>query len=65
MSGQEPAQVTWSDNDSRHFVVTPGQNLAVGRNRYNCTAPSEQAGRYYWYSHNFFRREADGGWYPD
>jgi biofilm PGA synthesis lipoprotein PgaB len=39
--------------------------LPVGRSRYNCTAPSGQAGRFYWYSQPFIRKQADGGWYPE
>jgi biofilm PGA synthesis lipoprotein PgaB len=39
--------------------------LSVGRSRYNCTAASEQSGRFYWYSHVFIRKQANGEWYPE
>ncbi len=44
------------------FRITPKQAIPVGRSRYNCTAPSNQAGRYYWYSHQWIRLEKDNRW---
>lgn len=41
------------------------QDLPVGRSRINCTAPSNQAGRYYWYSHFFMRKTEDNQWYEE
>lgn len=38
--------------------------LPPGRSRYNCTAPSKDGGRYYWYSHPWFLPKASGQW-PD
>lgn len=41
------------------------KDLPVGRSRYNCTAPSAEPGRFYWYSRLFIRKQADGEWYPE
>lgn len=41
------------------------QDLPVGRSRINCTAPSNQSGRYYWYSHFFMRKTDDNEWYEE
>ncbi len=38
--------------------------LAVGRSRYNCTAPSAEQGRFYWFSQPWIRKNPDGSWYP-
>jgi hypothetical protein len=40
-------------------------DLPVGRSRINCTAPSTQPGRYYWYSRMFMRKNDDGSWYQE
>lgn len=55
------------DTEANKATVTvqPSQNLPVGRSRINCTAPSGQADRFYWYSH-FFMRKTDGNeWYEE
>ncbi|GAB1261800.1 polysaccharide deacetylase family protein [Aurantivibrio plasticivorans] len=41
------------------------QDLPIARSRYNCTAPSEESGRYYWYSQLFIRKQTNGEWYPE
>ncbi|WP_317929984.1 polysaccharide deacetylase family protein [Halioxenophilus sp. WMMB6] len=46
-------------------VAQAGSTLPVGRSRYNCTAASTVPGRFYWYSHPFFRLRADGSWYNE
>jgi len=46
-------------------TVQPDKNLPVGRSRINCTAPSDQAGRFYWYSEFFMRKTADNKWYEE
>ncbi|MCW8195857.1 polysaccharide deacetylase family protein [Proteobacteria bacterium 005FR1] len=46
-------------------IAQPEKPLGVGRSRYNCTAPSGQAGRFYWYSQQFIRKQPDGEWYPE
>ena len=40
-------------------------DLPVGRSRINCTAPSGQKDRFYWYSHFFIRKLKDGSWYHE
>ena len=51
VSGQGPVEVQWLDRSARHFLLQAPQVLPQGRSRYNCTAPSAEAGRYYWFSH--------------
>jgi len=51
VSGQGRVDVEWEDRADRRFIVQAAAKLPVGRSRYNCTAPSAQKGRYYWYSH--------------
>jgi peptidoglycan/xylan/chitin deacetylase (PgdA/CDA1 family) len=48
-----------------HFRALPQQEVAVGRSRYNCTMPSNQRGRYFWYSQMWIRKKDDGSWYPE
>jgi len=50
-SGEGKVDIEWLDRNSRHFSVQASKVLSKGRNRYNCTAPSRQPGRYYWFSH--------------
>jgi len=33
----------------------PEEPLGVGRSRYNCTMPSKENGRYYWFSKLWLR----------
>ena len=49
-SGQGRIAVQW-DESGRRFTTQAGKPPTGGRTRYNCTAPSGTAGRYYWYSH--------------
>lgn len=51
--------------EERRVVAQAKSPLPVGRSRYNCTAMSEQSGRFYWYSHFFMRKKADGEWYAE
>lgn len=51
VSGQGAVVVEWLERKARRFAVQARAPLAQGRSRYNCTAPSSQAGRYYWLSH--------------
>jgi len=45
------------------FRASPTTDVPVGRSRYNCTMPSNQPGRYFWYSQPWFRKKNDGTWY--
>lgn len=51
VSGLGRVAVEWLDRPARQFAVQAPAPLPAGRSRYNCTAPSDQSGRYYWYSH--------------
>jgi len=51
VSGQGRVDVKWLDRADRLFMLQAPQPLQGGRSRYNCTAPSTQPGRYYWFSH--------------
>lgn len=65
VSGQGRAEVQWQDSQAGLLSVRARKDLAVGRNRYNCTAPSTENDRFYWYSHSWVRRHRDGSWYAD
>jgi biofilm PGA synthesis lipoprotein PgaB len=51
VSGQGAVAVEWLDRKARRFAVQAPVALSRGRSRYNCTAPSSQRGRYFWFSH--------------
>lgn len=36
-----------------------------GRSRYNCTMPTGNSDRFYWFSQMWIRKLADGSWYPE
>jgi len=47
------------------FVAQSEVPVPVGRSRYNCTMPSAEADRYYWFSQLWIRKNPDGSWYPE
>ncbi len=55
----QPMKLDWL-NDFE-VKVQPQQDLPVGRSRYNCTAPSGEKGRFYWYSQQWVRPGGGGG----
>jgi biofilm PGA synthesis lipoprotein PgaB len=55
VSGQGRVEVEWLNRAEREFAVQAMEPLPKGRSRYNCTAPSKQRGRFYWYSHLWIR----------
>ncbi len=55
-SGQGRLAIQWLDRAQRRFAVQARDDLPPGRSRYNCTAPSGQNGRYYWFSHLWIRQ---------
>jgi len=63
-NGSPEVAVRWTSTDPPTVEVRAGERLAVGRNRYNCTMPAGD-GVFHWYSHNWFRRHADGRWYAE
>lgn len=58
--GSIPVQI----NGTRAIAQAP-KALPVGRSRYNCTAPTGEAGHFYWYSRMFIRRQDNGRWYDE
>lgn len=61
--GGQPHSPNWQDDHT--FTIQATEPLAIGRGRYNCTAPSRaKPGRFYWYSMQWIRPDAQGSW-PD
>lgn len=58
--GRVPAEVSQAT-----VTLQLQQDLPIGRSRINCTAASDQAGRFYWYSHFFMRKTEDNEWYDE
>ena len=54
-----------SEVDDTTVSLQLQQDLPVGRSRINCTAASDQTGRFYWYSHFFMRKTEDNEWYGE
>ena len=52
-SGQGRIDVQWQDETS--FTVVADSDLPAGRSRYNCTAPSNEPDRFYWFSQLWIR----------
>jgi len=50
------------DAENGRYIVRAPNPLPVGRSRYNCTYASEWAGRFYWYSYAWVRRNGDNRW---
>jgi hypothetical protein len=65
IGGSNDVNIAWTAGRADQFTVAPNFDLRPGRHRTNCTLPSAQKGRYHWYSHNWFVRNPDGGWYPE
>ena len=49
-SGQGVIKVEWINKEDREVKVSANKAIGNGRSRYNCTAPSSERGRYYWFS---------------
>jgi biofilm PGA synthesis lipoprotein PgaB len=62
ISGQGRGRIAWDGNT---LVVMANKPLPVGRSRFNCTAPSEKDGSYYWFSYAWFKKRPDGSWYEE
>jgi biofilm PGA synthesis lipoprotein PgaB len=52
-SGQGRIEVQWLNDEEAE--VQADSDLPPGRSRYNCTAPSSEAGRFYWFSQPWIR----------
>lgn len=64
-NGSPKINYQWDLQKPASVTITPKGKLSVGRNRYNCTLPSKEKGRFYWYSHNWIRKTVDGSWYKE
>jgi peptidoglycan/xylan/chitin deacetylase (PgdA/CDA1 family) len=63
-TGQGAMPIEWRGEAMREFTVRPSEPFGAGRSKVNCTAPSRaNPGSYYWFSHLWMRRLADGRWY--
>ena len=65
LNGSPEVTYEWLDQPAGSVIITPKGRLNAGRNRTNCTLPTDEPGRFGWYSHNWIRREADGSWYRE
>jgi peptidoglycan/xylan/chitin deacetylase (PgdA/CDA1 family) len=63
INGSAEVSIEWLDTAT--VQVKPEFDLPAGRSRTNCTMPTERKGSYYWYSHNWIRKKADGSWYQE
>ena len=59
-TGQGLMHMHWQANT---VTIRPKRAVQVGRTKYNCTAPTEQAGAYYWWSYLVMRPHAEDRWY--
>jgi peptidoglycan/xylan/chitin deacetylase (PgdA/CDA1 family) len=65
VGGSDDIDVQWLEDTPDTVAITPRFDLKPGRHRTNCTMPSNRKGRFHWYSHNWFVRNADGSWYKE
>lgn len=63
--GSNNVELTWSTDRPGLLSIKPNFDLKPGRSRTNCTMPANHTGRFRWYSHNWFVRNADGSWYQE
>lgn len=63
VNGNKDINMTWINE--RQVVVTPNFKLPAGRSRTNCTMPSNQKGRFHWFSQTWIKRKDDGNWYHE
>lgn len=54
-------EVVAVEGETRVFTTRSPEPLPRGRSRYNCTAPSSEPGRFYWFSQPWLRLPEDGG----
>ncbi len=47
------------------LIFQSEKRLTSGRSKYNCTAPSEQKNRFYWFSQVWIKRLDNGEWYHE
>lgn len=56
ISGQDSPAIIWINEAPPTFRVSALKPLPLGRSRFNCTAPSDKQGRYFWFSQLWLRR---------
>jgi len=54
-------RMAMSETSPTDIVITPVEEVSIGRSRYNCTLP--KGNRFYWFSQVWIRKNADGSWY--
>ena len=62
VSGQGRVAPTITGNGPVTLTVRAPKDLPGGRSRYNCTAPSRDGSRWYWFSRPWFIPNPDGSW---
>ncbi|MGX9460684.1 polysaccharide deacetylase family protein [Shewanella sp. A14] len=60
IQGQGPKKPIWLSEN--RFSIQASSDLAPGRSRYNCTAPSKTKTGYYWFSQAWIRPQDNGQW---
>jgi len=63
VNGSTKVSMDWLDEAT--VEVVPEFDLPAGRSRTNCTMSTGKKGSYYWYSHNWIKKKADGSWYQE
>lgn len=58
-TGQGAIKVKSIENE---IWVQPTQELKPGRTRYNCTAPTGEKGRFFWYTQQWLVTDKNGNW---
>jgi hypothetical protein len=54
-------RMAMSETSPTDRLITPVEEVSIGRSRYNCTLP--KGNRFYWFSQVWIRKKADGSWY--
>ncbi|WP_350432324.1 polysaccharide deacetylase family protein [Shewanella sp. H8] len=60
IQGQGSKKPTWLSEN--RLSIQASSDLAPGRSRYNCTAPSKTKSGYYWFSQAWIRPQDNGQW---
>ena len=60
IQGQGPKKPIWLSEN--RLSIQASSDLAPGRSRYNCTAPSKTKTGYYWFSQAWIRPQDNGQW---
>jgi len=60
IQGQGPKKPIWLSKN--RLKIQASSDLAPGRSRYNCTAPSKTKTGYYWFSQAWIRPQDNGQW---